>query len=86
MPAPVLVRAPAVAALAPEIVRAPVVTSMVPVVAAVSVKSRAVEALAPVNWRVPPLNTRLAAAVVAAPRLSMELIARVPLVRVVTPV
>ena len=68
VPEPVLIREqlkPPVVALAPEIVRLFVVISMVHVVYAVSVKLRSVLSVAPVYCRVPPPNTKLAAAFVA---------------------
>ena len=94
VPLPALVRAPEVEALAPEMVRfvAAVETSIVDVVAAVRVKLRLVEDVAPVYWSVPPPRTRLAAALVAFPRLPatppLPIVAteRVPALIVVTPV
>ena len=79
---------------APEIVRllAALVTSMTASLAAMIEKLRLVDAVAPVYCNVPPLNTRLAAEMAAAPRLlalpplPMEPTDKVPPVRVVTPV
>ena len=71
---------------------AALVTSMTASLAAMIEKLRLVAAVAPVYWSVPPLNTRLAAEMAAAPRLlalpplPMELTDKVPPVRVVTPV
>ena len=65
-PAPILVKAPVVFAPAPDMVSA-VDTSMLDVVAAVKVKLLSVVPEAPVNCKVPPPKTRLAAAFVAFP-------------------
>ncbi len=70
---PSLVSAPLVLVLAPDIVRLLVVTSIDEVVPAVKVKFRFVEAVAPVYRNVPPPNTRLAAALLAAPRFPTTL-------------
>ena len=71
VPAPVLVSAPVVAVLAPDTVRvvAKVVTSIVDVVPALNMKLRFVDAVVPVYFKVPPPSTKLAAALVAEPKL-----------------
>ena len=92
VPAPVLASAPVVAVLAPETVKVFALTSRVPVVPAFNVKPRSVDAVDPVYCKVPPLNTKLAAALLAAPKFPLDpplpIVATesVPPVSVVTPV
>ena len=71
MPDPALVNPPVVEVEAPDMVNVvPVVlTSIVEVVPSVSVKFLLVVAVTPVYLSVPPLKTRLAAALPAWPRL-----------------
>ena len=71
VPAPVLVSAPVVEALAPEMVKVcpEVATSIVLVVPAVKVKARSVLASLPVYFSVPPPITKLAAELPACPKL-----------------
>ena len=70
VPLPTFVRAPKTAVDAPEIVNVvpEVLTSIIEVFPAVRVKLRLVEAVDPVYLKVPPSNTRLAAAFVACPK------------------
>ena len=71
VPSPILVSAPVVAVDAPEIVKLVplVLMSIEEVVPVVRVKLRFVEAVAPVYCKVPPPSTKLAAALVAEPKL-----------------
>ena len=70
VPALVLVSAPfVVVPVAPANVKVFVVISKVPVVPAVIVKALSDVAVEPVYCKVPPPNTKLVAALVAAPRL-----------------
>src|SRR5205085_9368353 len=71
VPLPSLAKAPVVLVLAPPIVKflAPVVILIELLVPAPNVKLRFVEKVGPVYSKVPPLNTKLAAALVDAPIL-----------------
>ena len=75
LPAPVFVRAPEVEAAAPLIVRsvARVETSKVPVVPVDIVKALFVEAVEPVYFKVPLLNTKLDAELLACPKFPATL-------------
>ena len=94
MPAPNLVSAPVVAVDAPEIVKLVplVLMSIEEVVPAVKVKLRSVEAVDPVYCKVPPPSTKLAARLVALPKLPatppLPIVPtlKVPALIVVTPV
>jgi hypothetical protein len=91
-PSPYFVSAPEALALAPEIVSVLLTTSIMDVVAAVKVKFLFVEAVTPVYCSVPPLSTKLPAALLAAPRLPaippFPIVAtlNIPVFIVVTPV
>ena len=94
VPEPDLIKLPLVTAVTPDIVRVlpGALTSMVLVVPAPRVNARSVLAVMPVYCRVPPFRTRLAAELVAWPKLPakppllMDGMLRVPALIVVMPV